>query len=74
MVLWIYAVQVLQSPQLPLKIDEQMLAHVPHNQFVIYLDNLFIHTADFDGVLDIRRAGLHLDPRITPCSGDRESS
>ena len=53
---------------------ERVLADIPHNRCVVYLDNLLAHATGFQGVLQnlhdvlqaIRRARLHLNPQPLP--------
>ncbi|KAJ8403386.1 hypothetical protein AAFF_G00351580 [Aldrovandia affinis] len=50
---------------------ERVLNHVPKQHCIVYLDNLLIHTGDFEGALRhlrevfaaIRQAGLRLNPK-----------
>ena len=50
------------------RLIERVLADVPQNRCVVYLDDLLVHTTDFGGLLhqiflDIRGAGLRLSPK-----------
>jgi len=56
---------------------KRVLAHVPRNQCVVYLDDLLVHATDFDLALEnlnqVFRA-LTYTPRNATSSGARPSS
>lgn len=66
------ALRTLQCPRYLRRLMERALADIPWSRGFVYLDELLTHAADFecavanlrDVLHAIRRAGLHLHPRI----------
>ncbi|KAJ8401533.1 hypothetical protein AAFF_G00378500 [Aldrovandia affinis] len=72
--LWHFRVmpfRLCNAPATFKRLMERVLAHVPQQHCIVYLDDLLVHASDFEGALcnlqevfaAIRQAGLRLNPK-----------
>ncbi|KAJ8389520.1 hypothetical protein AAFF_G00119100 [Aldrovandia affinis] len=62
------------------RLMERVLAHIPRQHCIVYLDDLLVHASNFEGALcnlrevfaAIRQAGLRLNPKYQRTVGGKK--